>query len=86
MKYDLNQYKTLAERFNEKSFLGKIMLIKQTHGLFILEVSDGNLFLRLNDEEAQKMELDMLFSFPQFLSDKEWKDLFSLIDVNLKIV
>lgn len=86
MKYNLDQYKTLAERFNSKSFLGKLMLIKQTPDLFTLEVSDGNFFLRLNDDEAQKNELDMLFSFPSILSDKEFKDLFSLLDIKIKII
>ncbi len=85
MKYNLEQYKTLAERFNSKSFLGKLMLIKQNPDIFTLEVSDGNLFLRLEDS-AMWESLDYYFSFPQFLSDKEWRDLFSMMDINLKII
>ncbi len=85
MKFTKEQYIELGKRFNEKSFLGKIMLIKQNPDIFILEVSDGNLFLRLEDS-AMWEGFDSYFSFPQILSDKEWKELFSLIDVNLKIV
>lgn len=86
MKYSLSQYKTLAERFNNNSFLGKVMLIKQNPEIFRLEVSDGNFFLRLCDEEMMVLEVDFLFNFPQFLSDKEFFDIFSLIDLKIKIV
>lgn len=85
MKFTKEKYIELGKRFSEKSFLGKIMLIKQNPEIFTLEISDGNLFLRLEDS-AMWESLDEHFSFPQFLSDKEWRDLFSLIDVKLKIV
>lgn len=85
MKFTKEQYIELGKRFSEKSFLAKLITIKQNPEIFTLEVSDGNLFLRL-ENEAMWENLDSYFSFPQFLSDKEWKDLFSLIDINLKIV
>ena len=54
MKYSLEQYKTLAERFNAMSFLQKIMTIKQ-QDIFILEVDNySNFFLRLDDNEAMQ--------------------------------
>jgi len=87
MKYDLNQYKTLAERFNKMSFLQKIVTIKQQSDLFILEVDDcSNFFLRLNDDGAQLQGIDKWFEFPQEWSGKSFQALFSLIDINLKIV
>lgn len=85
--YTLEQYTTLSERFNSKSFLGKILLIKQNPEIFILEVDeDGNFFLRLTDEQMMKQEVDMLFSFPQTFGKKEYKDLFSLINLTIKTV
>lgn len=85
MIYTKEQYIELGTRFSEKSFLAKIITIKQNPDIFTLEVSDGNLFLRL-EEEAMWENLDKYFLFPQYLSDKEWKDLWSLIDIDLKIV
>lgn len=87
MKYSESTYKTLAERFNAKSFLGKVMLIKQTPDLFQLEVDDcSNFFLRLKDEEAQIKGIDMWFEFPQELSGKAFKSVFDIAGINLKTV
>ena len=36
------------------------------------------------EEEAQKLELDLLFSFPAFLEYQHLKDIFSLVDINTK--
>ena len=85
--YNLEQYKELAKRFSEKSFLGKLMIIKQNPEIFILEVDeDGNFFLRLTDEKMMEQEVDMLFSFPQNFGKKEYKDMFNLIDITIKTV
>jgi hypothetical protein len=86
MKYNLEQYKTLAERFNAMSFLQKIMTVKQ-QDIFILEVDNhSNFFLRLDDNEAMQKELDLLFEFPQELSGKEFKAIFDICNINLKVV
>lgn len=87
MKYSESVYKELSKRFNEKSFLGKIMLVKQTPELFQLEVDEySNFFLRLNDDDAQFAGIDKWFDFPQNLSAKDFKSLFSMIDINLKMI
>ena len=86
MKYNLQQYQTLAERFNNMSFLQKILTIKQ-QSLFILECDvHGNLSLRLDDFEAMNLELDLLFKFTEQLNGKELKEIFDLGGINLKIV
>lgn len=87
MKYNLEQYQKLAERFNKMSFLQKIITIKQQPELMILEVDDcSNFFLRLNDEDAMNQEIDLLFEFPQDFSAQAFKSLFDLIDIKVKIV
>ena len=86
MRYNLEQYQTLAERFNNMSFLQKILTIKQQE-IFILECDmHGNLSIRLDDFEAMNLELDLLFTFPQQLNGKELKEIFDLGGINLKIV
>lgn len=86
MKYNLQQYQTLAERFNNMSFLQKIITVKQ-QPIFQLEVDNcSNFFLRLNDEDAQIQGMDLLFKFPQQLNGKELKEIFDLGGINLKIV
>ena len=86
MKYSLEQYKTLSERFNAMSFLQKIMTIKQ-QDIFILEVDNhSNFFLRINCEQSMFNEVDLLFEFPQALSGKEFKAIFDICNINLKVV
>ena len=77
------QYKTLADRFNKMSFLQKLLTIKNNKELFTVETDGYNIRLRL-EEEAQKLELDLLFSFPTFLEYQHLKDIFSLVDINTK--
>lgn len=77
------QYKTLADRFNKMSFLQKLLTIKNNKELFTVETDGYNIRLRL-EEEAQKLELDLLFSFPAFLEYQHLKDIFSLVDINTK--
>ena len=83
MIYTVEQYKTLAERFNKQPFLGKLILIKNNPEIFTIETDGYNIRLRL-EEEAQKLELDLLFSFPTFLEYQHLKDIFSLVDINTK--
>lgn len=83
MKYSVENYKTLAERFNKQPFLGKLILIKNNPEIFTLEVDGTNIRLRL-EEEAQRLELDLLFSFPQFLEYSHLKDIFSLGNISVK--
>ena len=83
MIYNIEQYKTLADRFNNMSFLQKLFTIKNNKELFTIETDGYNIRLRL-EEEAQKLELDLLFSFPTFLEYQHLKDIFSLVDINTK--
>ena len=83
MKYTVEQYRTLSERFNKMSFLQKIVTVKNNSDVFTLESDGYNFRLRL-EEEAQKLELDLLFSFPEFLEFSQIKDIMSLIDLKIK--
>lgn len=80
MIYTIYEYKTLAERFNSQSFLQKIVTIKNNQNLFCIEQDGYNIRLRL-EEEAQKLELDLLFEFPKFLEYSHLKDILSLVDI-----
>ena len=58
-------YKILSERFNSKSILAKLILIKSNTDLFRLYCdSDGRITLRLVDDSANQSEFDLLFDFP----------------------
>ena len=81
--YTKDQWQTLAKRFNEKKFLGKVMLIKQHQDIFKLEIDNGWCMLRLHDQQAMEDEMDMLFEFPNELSDKDIWDLFYLLDIKV---
>jgi len=81
--YTKEQWQTLAKRFNEKKFLGKVMLIKQHQDIFKLEQDSGWYMLRLHDVEAMENEYDMLFNFPNELSDSDVRDLFWMADIDL---
>lgn len=84
MKYSLEQYKTLSEKFNKMTFLHKLITIKNNKELFVIETDGYNVRLRLLDEEAMRLELDLLFSFPGFLEYSHLKDIFSLSDIVIK--
>ena len=86
IKYTEKQYKSLSERFNKMSFTQKLVTIKNNSEIFLLEVTDGNFFLRLHDNDAMFREYDLFFDFPQFLSDKDYFDLFIFMDIKLKVV
>lgn len=81
MEYTGAQWKELAKRFNEKGFLGKLMLIKQNPTLFKLEIDNGWMMLRLHSEEAMQREFDMLFEFPNEVSSSNIDDLFWAADI-----
>jgi hypothetical protein len=84
MKFTSEQYKTLGERFNEKSFLGKLVLIKQQKDLFEIESDGYNIRLRLLDLEAMNLGLDKYFSFPEFVDFEVMRDICKLTDLNIK--
>lgn len=81
MNYTEQEWKLLAKRFNEKKFLGKLLLIKQNPTLFKLEIDNGWMMLRLHSEEAMGKEFDMLFEFPNELSSSDITDLFWAADI-----
>ena len=83
MIYTVEQYKTLAERFNKQPFLGKLILIKNNPEIFTLEVDGTNVRLRL-EEEAMELNLDSYFSFPEFFEYSHLKDIFSLGNISVK--
>ena len=80
MIYTSEQYKKLAERFNNKSFLEKLIIIKNNQNIFTIQQDGYNIRLRL-EESAQKLGLDLLFEFPEFLEYCHLKDILSLVDV-----
>ena len=83
MTYNKEQWITLSERFNQQSFTGKVLLIKQQPSIFKLEYDGECFWLRLVDEQAMKSEFDMLFSFPSLLSFEDMRDLLLLLDLKL---
>lgn len=80
MIYTPDQYKKLSERFNSKSFLEKLIIIKNNQNIFTIQHDGYNIRLRL-EESAQKLGLDLLFEFPEFFEYSHLKDMFSLVDV-----
>ena len=82
--YTDTQWQTLADRFNSKSFLGKIMIVKQNPLLMYIETDGYNVELRLCDEKAMLAGKDELFEFPQFLEFCHIRDIFSLGNINVK--
>lgn len=82
--YTDSQWQTLAERFNSKSFIGKIMLIKQHPNLMYIETDGYNVELRLVDEKAMMAGKDELFEFPTFFEFSHLRDIMSLTDIKIK--
>jgi hypothetical protein len=86
MKYTEAQYIELAKRFNSKSILAKLITIKTNPDVFKLFCdSDGRLTLRLVDDAANQLELDLLFDFQSDLIEtaEGIKALFELVDIKL---
>jgi len=84
MKYSKEQYKTLSERFNKNSLTGKLILIKQNTNLFVLETDGYNIRLYLDDYDAMVEGFDELFEFPKFVTFDFLREVFKLIDINVK--
>ena len=82
--YTDSQWQTLAERFNSKSFLGKIMIVKQNPLLMYIETDGYNVELRLCDEKAMLAGKDELFEFPTVFEFSHIRDIFSLTDIKVK--
>lgn len=82
-KFSKGEWETLAKRFNEKKFIGKMLLIKQNPEIFKLECDSNWFMLRLHDSEAMENEYDMLFKFDNELSDSDIRDLFWMADIKL---
>ena len=85
MKYTKQQWEVMAKRFNEKKFLGKLLLIKQNPTIFKLEEDNGWYMLRLHDQEAMENEYDMLFEFDNEVgvSSSNVRDLFWMADIKI---
>ena len=65
MKFSENQYREIDERFNSKSILAKLITIKANTDVFKLFCdSDGRITLQLVDDDANRLELDLLFDLP----------------------
>ncbi len=76
MKYTIEQYRTLAERFNKHGTEGKLLLIKMNPEIFKLEHHKEDWYmLRLVEEEAMQLELDFLFEMPNELTEEQLKDI-----------
>ena len=82
-KFTKTEWETLAKRFNEKGFRGKLLLVRQNKDIFKLEQDNGWYMLRLHDTEAMENEYDMLFNFPNELSDSDVRDDFWMADIDL---
>ena len=65
MKFSESQYQELATRFNSKSILAKLITIKTNTDVFkLLCDSEGRITLQLIDDDANRLELDLLFDLP----------------------
>ena len=84
MIYTVEQYKTLAERFNKQPFLQKLITIKNNDTLMYIETDGYNIRLRFFDKGVMERGDDLLFSFPQFLEYSHLKGIFSLGNINVK--
>jgi hypothetical protein len=86
MKFTETQWQELAKRFNSKSILAKLITIKTNPDVFKLFCdSDGRLTLRLVDDAANQLELDLLFDFQSNLLEypEGIKALFELADIKI---
>ena len=82
--YTKEQWKTLSDRFNSNSFLGKLILIKNNTEVFYIQTDGYNIRLRLVCENAMREGFDSYFSFPEFFDYSHLKDIFSLTDIKIK--
>lgn len=78
------EWQILAKRYNSLGFTGKLLLIKNHSDIFYLEIDGDNFFLRLHQDNAMFEGWDLFFNFPQNLEEQHLKELFKLIDIQLK--
>ena len=86
MIYTQNQYHELAKRFNSKSILGKLITIKANTDIFKLFCdSEGRITLQLVDDDANRLELDLLFDLPSNILEhpEGIKAMFELANIKL---
>ena len=84
MTYVKTQYEEMARKFNLLGLTGKLLLIKNHSDIFYLEIDGDNFFLRLHQDNAMFEGWDLFFNFPQNLEEQHLKELFKLIDIQLK--
>ena len=84
MTYSKEQYIEMSRKFNLLGFTGKLLLIKNHSDIFYLEIDGDNFFLRLHQDNAMFEGWDLFFNFPQNLEKQHLKELFKLIDIQLK--
>ena len=76
MRYSVESYKRMAEKFNKLGLEGKLLLIKMHSDIFKLEHHKEDWYiLRLVEEEAMQLELDFLFDFPNELTEEQIKEI-----------
>lgn len=76
MRYSVDQYKMMAEKFNKLGLEGKLLLIKMHSDIFKLEHHKEDWYLlRLVEEEAMQLELDFLFDLPNELTKEQLIDI-----------
>ncbi len=86
MKYTKSEYIELSKRFNSKSILAKLIIIKTNTDVFKLFCdSEGRITLRLVDDGANELELDLLFDLPSNILEhiEGIKALFELANIKL---
>lgn len=83
MTYTIEQYQTLAERFNKMSLLHKLITIKSNSNIFELYTDGYNWRIRL-EENAQELGLDLLFKFEDFSTFELMRDICKLADLPVK--
>lgn len=82
--YTKEQWRTLSDRFNSNSFLGKLILIKSNPEIFYIQSDGYNIRLRLICENAMHDGFDAYFSFPEFVGFEVISSLSKLGDLNIK--
>ena len=83
MKFSRTQYIELSKRFNKMSLLQKLVIIKSNPEIFELYTDGYNWRLRL-ENEAQGLELDLLFEFEEFSTFEVISSICKLADLNVK--
>lgn len=85
-KFSKAEYEILAKRFNSKTILGKLAIVKANADVFrLLCDSEGRITLRLMDDDSNRLELDLLFDLPSNILEhpEGIKALFELANIPL---